>query len=122
MQQGGKRVTKETLLAESSIDLEKLSSNRILERVLHSAAAKILDFFIIFREYDYSEVDIARKTGLSAKTVSKELDNLIAEKYIKITRKSGKSSMYKLDESEYTSGLLTHYMNIMNLTKSNLKS
>jgi DNA-binding transcriptional ArsR family regulator len=112
----------EILLADTPIDFEKLSSNRILERVFHSAAAKILDFFILFRDYDYSEGDIAKKTGLSAKTVSKELDNLKNENYIKITRKSGKSNMYKLNESKYTEGLLVHYKNILDIAEEKLNS
>jgi len=107
---------KEVVLSDNPIDFEKLCSNRILERVFHSAAARIVDFFILFRDYDYSEGDIAKKTGLSAKTVSKELDNLVNEGYIVITRKSGKSTMYKLND-EYVEGLLIHYKNILNRAK-----
>ncbi len=107
---------KEVILSDSPIDFEKLCSNRILERVFHSAAARIMDFFILFRKYDYSEGEIKKKTGLSAKTVSKELDNLVNEEYIVVTRKSGKSTMYKLNE-EYLEGLLAHYKNIIERAK-----
>jgi hypothetical protein len=46
------------------------------ERIFHNATAKVLDFLIQFREYDYTESEITRRTGLTPKTVSRELEIL----------------------------------------------
>ncbi|TVP40186.1 helix-turn-helix domain-containing protein [Candidatus Nitrosocosmicus arcticus] len=92
-------------------DIEELS-NRPLARIFTSpSSARIIDFFIAFREFDYSEVDIARKNNLSQKTVSKELENLLKEDLIKITRKSGRSIMYKLNEGKTSEGLILYVNN-----------
>ncbi len=80
------------------INLEDTAfKNRPLEQVFHSAASRIVDFFVLNEEYDYSEADIAKKTDLSYKTVSREVSALLQMELIRITRKSGRSDMYKLN-------------------------
>jgi DNA-binding IscR family transcriptional regulator len=69
---------------------------RPIEKLFHSAAARIVDFFILNDEYDYSESEIAKRTGLSVKTVSREMPTLRAEGIVK-SRKHGRSDMYKLN-------------------------
>lgn len=108
-------------LPQSSINIEELYSKRPFERIFHSSAARLLDFFLIFREYDYSESDIARKTNLSPKTVSKELELLLNEGLVKITRKRGKSNMYKWNETKKTEGLLQYVDYIDKTTLEEIK-
>ena len=107
-------------ISDAQLDVEELFIHRPFERLFHSSSARIVDFFLIFKEFDYSEADIARKTHLSQKTVSKELDNLVEEGILRITRRSGKSNMYKLDESKKVRGFLQYVDDNMELASTDL--
>lgn len=112
---------KDNRLSTDQVSIEELS-NRPLTRIFTSpSSARLIDFFIAYKEFDYSEVDIARKNYLSQKTVSKELENLIKEGVIKITRKSGRSIMYKLNEGKTTSGLISYVNNKIDEAKNVLQ-
>ena len=55
-------------------------SNReygVLSRIFSSrAVAQILDFFLDHKEFDYSANEIAKKTGLSFRTIFREIPDL----------------------------------------------
>lgn len=72
--------------------------SRPLENLFNSAAAKILDFLIIYRNFDYSEADIARKTSLAYKTVSTIIPGFLEEGIVNFTRLHGRSKMYRVNE------------------------
>jgi DNA-binding transcriptional regulator YhcF (GntR family) len=61
------------------------------------AVSQIMDFFLDHKEFDYSPGEIARKTGLSFRTVFRELPHLEKNQLIYISRKIGKTSMYRLN-------------------------
>ena len=76
----------------------KPNTNGILARIFSSAAsAIILDFFIGHKEFDYSLTEIANKTGLSFRTLVKEIPNLEQTGLIIKHRKVAKANMYRLD-------------------------
>jgi hypothetical protein len=83
-------------------------SERPFEKAFHNAAARIVDFLILFRDFDYSESELCRKTRLSYKTVRKELDNLVKQDVVKITRTIGRSEMYRISDSKHAQ-LLVQY-------------
>jgi DNA-binding transcriptional ArsR family regulator len=68
------------------------------EKIFHSAPARIIDFLMTFSEFDYSESDIARRTGLSKKTVSIELRRLSEEEVVELTRWCGPAQMYRIND------------------------
>ncbi len=68
-----------------------------LEDKFPCSRSKILDFLIVFDDYDYSISDIARYSGISFKTALNETRQLEEDKFITRTRTSGKSIMYKLN-------------------------
>ena len=68
-----------------------------LEDKFPCSRSKILDFLIVFDDYDYSISDIARHSGLSFKTALNEIRALEDDSFIVKTRTSGKSIMYKLN-------------------------
>jgi len=75
-----------------------LSGVCILESLFMGiSTAKILDFFLAFRDFDYAEVDIARCTKISERQVSRALPILLERKLIFQTRISGRSKMHKLN-------------------------
>ena len=70
----------------------------VLSKVFSSrAVSQILDFFLDHKEFDYSPGEIAKKTGLSFRTIFRELPYLEKNQLIYISRKIGKTSMYRLN-------------------------
>jgi len=67
-----------------------------LERLFHSAAARITDFLVIHKGSDYSEAEIAEMTGLSTKTVTREMPYLVADGIADVKRTVGRSKLYWL--------------------------
>lgn len=78
---------------ESGAEYEGVLSNVFSSR----AVSQILDFFLDHREFDYSPAEIAKKTGLSFRTVFRELPHLEKNQLVYISRKIGKTSMYRLN-------------------------
>ncbi len=68
-----------------------------LEDTFTCSRSKILDFLIVFDDYDYSISDIARYSGISFKTALNETRTLESESLITRTRRSGKAIMYRLN-------------------------
>jgi DNA-binding transcriptional regulator YhcF (GntR family) len=56
-----------------------------------------MDFFLDHKEFDYSPGEIAKKTGLSFRTIFRELPYLEKDQLIYISRKIGKTNMYRLN-------------------------
>ena len=70
----------------------------IISNVFSSrAVSQIVDFFLDHKEFDYSPGEIAKKTGLSFRTIFRELPNLEKYQIVYISRKIGKTSMYRLN-------------------------
>jgi len=68
-----------------------------LERLFGSAVARILDFLVTFREFDYSMSDIAENSGVSFRTVLRKFPYLEDLGIIKHTRNVGRAKMYQFD-------------------------
>jgi hypothetical protein len=70
----------------------------VLSNVFSSrAVSQIMDFFLDHKEFDYSPGEIAKKTGLSFRTIFRELPHLEKNQLIYISRKIGKTNMYRLN-------------------------
>jgi DNA-binding transcriptional regulator YhcF (GntR family) len=70
----------------------------VLSNVFSSrAVSQIMDFFLDHKEFDYSPGEIAKKTGLSFRTIFRELPYLEKNQLIYISRKIGKTNMYRLN-------------------------
>ena len=67
------------------------------EYLVQEAVAQILDFFLDHKEFDYSANEIAKKTGLSFRTIFREIPDLEYRQLIFNTRKIGKVNMYRLN-------------------------
>ena len=71
-----------------------------------NATAKILDFFLIYKEMDHSESQIAQFSNVSFKTAIKDIKRLEELGMIKMTRKVGNAKLYTINrESEVTKQL-----------------
>src|SRR5919108_5522704 len=81
-----------------SIKNNSTVGNDVLADIFSSrAVAQILDFFLDHKEFDYPIAEIADKTGLSFRTVFREIPNLERNQLIYKYRKVGKANMYKLN-------------------------
>jgi hypothetical protein len=70
----------------------------VLSTVFSSrAVSQIMDFFLDHKEFDYSPGEIAKKTGLSFRTIFRELPHLEKNQLVYISRKIGKTNMYRLN-------------------------
>ena len=79
--------------AEAGPEYEGVLSNVFSSR----AVSQIMDFFLDHKEFDYSPGEIAKKTGLSFRTIFRELPHLEKNQLVYISRKIGKTNMYRLN-------------------------
>jgi DNA-binding IscR family transcriptional regulator len=78
--------------------VKNITHSAILSELFSShAVAQIIDFFLDHKEFDYSPTEIAQKTGLSLKTIIREIPNLERFQLVKKSRKIGKTTMYILN-------------------------
>lgn len=63
------------------------------------STAKILDFLLAYRDFEYSEADIARKSGLSARQIYRALPILVEGGLVYHSDTKGRKKMYRLDKN-----------------------
>jgi len=68
-----------------------------LEREGFTPKNKVLDFLIISQEFDYSIKEIAKYAEVSYPCMKQLKKELVKDNWIVLTRKVGKSQMYKLN-------------------------
>jgi hypothetical protein len=74
------------------------------------SVAQILDFFLDHKEFDYSPAEIAEKSGLSFRTVFREIPGLERNQLIYHSRKIGKTNMYRLNPDFYGAIMLEKFV------------
>ncbi|HLF53975.1 MAG TPA: helix-turn-helix domain-containing protein [Candidatus Nanoarchaeia archaeon] len=75
-------------LDNDSVFVEVFGSNPII---------KVLDFLITFADYDYSLTEIAKNSGVSYSTLQILWPKLEKNNIVIMTRRIGKSDLYKLN-------------------------
>ncbi|MDH7563423.1 MAG: hypothetical protein QHH24_00865 [Candidatus Bathyarchaeota archaeon] len=89
---------------------EKALETGPLERLYNGVApAKILDFLILFHDYDYSKMDVAKNSGVSFRHALREMAKLEELGLIKQTRTVGHAQMYKLNTENPAAILLRKF-------------
>ena len=78
-------------------NVNELNSGILTNLFSSRAVAQILDFFLDHKEFDYPPSEIAKKTGLSFRTVFREIPSLERNQLIFNNRRIGKTNMYKLN-------------------------
>jgi len=63
-----------------------------------SPTNKVLDFMIVFSNFDYSLTDIANNSGVAYSTLMLFWKKLERYRIVEFTRKVGKAKMYKLNK------------------------
>ena len=86
-------------------------NNGVLANLFSSRAiAQILDFFFDHKEFDYPPSEIAKKTGLSFRTIFREIPSLERNQLIFNNRRVGKTNMYKLNTDFEAVDLLERFV------------
>ena len=87
------------MTTKQSIDYQ---DSGVLEWLISgNATARLLDFFVTYKDFDYSETDIAESSRVSPRTVFREIPKFESIGLIKFTRNVGRAKMFKLNpESE----------------------
>ena len=89
----------------------EVKGDGILSNIFSSrAVAQILDFFLDHKEFDYSPAEVAQKSGLSFRTVFREIPNLERYQLIYHSRKIGKTNMYRLNTDLHATLLLEKFV------------
>ena len=70
---------------------------------------KLLNFLADHPDYDYTISDLVEKTGVSKPTIYKILPKLLEENLIVVTRKVGKSKLYKLNTENEIARLILKF-------------
>lgn len=96
----------------SESETERYDGGRPLERIFGNPAARILDFFILNQRFDYSESDISRLAEVPPRTLQRVLPNLLRERLVKRTRKSGRAYMYALNKESERALALEEYFRL----------
>ncbi len=63
-----------------------------------SPLLRVLDFFMVYEDFDYSMADIARNAGIGYSTLKLFWKDLIKYKIVKQTRIIGKAKLYQLNK------------------------
>ncbi len=85
-----------------------MKGSMFLEIFGETPIAKVLDFFIENRPFDYSKEEVVRQCELSKPTIYKLWHVLVKYKIIKPTRRYGKAKLYKLNtENEFVKRLIS---------------
>jgi len=75
---------------------------------------RILDFLIVYQEFDYSLKDIAKFAKVSYSSMKNLKNELINDKWIILTRVVGKAQMYKLNvNSKKVSKFIDFYWSVV---------
>ncbi len=99
---------------------EDVGESGFLKLVGGSPTAKVLDFMLTGREFDYSKREIAENAGISYNTLNAVWKQLLADAILVKTRRIGKQDMFKLNEDNGSVKMLIAFFD--SLIKGNLES
>jgi len=62
-----------------------------------SPVLRVMDFFMVYEDFDYSMKDISRKAGLGYATLKLFWPDLVKQRIVKQTRIVGKAKLFQLN-------------------------
>jgi predicted methyltransferase len=83
--------------------------NRPLERIFQNNIARILDFFIINQNFDFSTIEIIEISDVPLRTVQRIIPQLVEKEIIKETKLNKKNKTYKLNKYSELVEVLNKY-------------
>ena len=101
------------------MEINNESKSVFLEVMGNHPINKILDFLIVFKNFDYSKKDIARNSHVSYATLKYLWSNLEQREIIRLTRTIGKAKLYKLNFNNPIVKQLTKTHKVISLSEMN---
>jgi hypothetical protein len=83
--------------------------NRPLERIFQNNIARILDFFIINQNFDFTTIEISEISDVPLRTVQRIVPQLVEKEIIKETKLNKKNKIYKLNKYSELVEVLNKY-------------
>ncbi len=96
------------ILLEQEKEVDSLK-NRPLERIFKNNIARILDFFIINQEFNFTSNELSDLSEVPLRTVQRIIPQLIEKKLIKVNEKSKKNKLYELNKDSELVEILNNY-------------
>ena len=83
--------------------------NRPLERIFQNNIARILDFFIINQNFNFSTAEISELSDIPLRTIQRILPQLVEKEIIKEVKRSKKNKAYELNKNSELAEILNNY-------------
>ena len=83
--------------------------NRPLERIFQNNIARIIDFFIINQNFNFSTVEISELSDVPLRTIQRIIPQLVEKEIIKEVKKSKKNKAYELNKDSELAEILNKY-------------
>lgn len=98
------------IMENTTVSAQGIQDGTPLERIFTNSISRVLDFFILNQNFDYSPSDISKLSRVPPRTLERILPILREEKLIESTRKSGKAYMYRLNLASERASALQQYV------------
>jgi hypothetical protein len=83
--------------------------NRPLERIFQNNIARIIDFFIINQNFNFSTVEISELSDVPLRTIQRIIPQLVEKEIIKEVKKSKRNKAYELNKDSELAEILNKY-------------
>ena len=83
--------------------------NRPLERVFQNNIARIIDFFIVNQNFNFSTSEISDLSEVPLRTVQRIVPQLVKKEILKETKASKRNRIYELNKSSELAEALNRY-------------
>lgn len=92
-------------MANDMLDLK----NRPLERIFQNSIARILDFFIINQNFNFSTSEISELSDVPLRTIQRIIPQLVEKEIIKEVKRSKKNKAFELNKDSELAEILNKY-------------
>jgi len=83
--------------------------NRPLERIFQNNIARIIDFFIINQNFNFSTLEVSELSDVPLRTIQRIIPQLVEKEIIKEVKKSKKNKAYELNKDSELAEILNKY-------------
>jgi DNA-binding transcriptional regulator YhcF (GntR family) len=83
--------------------------NRPLERIFQNSIARIIDFFIINQNFNFSTNEISELSDVPLRTIQRIIPQLVEKEIIKEVKRSKKNKAYELNKDSELAEILNKY-------------
>jgi hypothetical protein len=83
--------------------------NRPLERIFQNSIARIIDFFIINQNFNFSTSEISELSDVPLRTIQRIIPQLVEKEIIKEVKRSKKNKAYELNKDSELAEILNKY-------------